>query len=880
MTDVLARLTAALADRYALQREIGQGGMATVYLAHDIKHDRDVAIKVLHPELGAALGGERFLTEIRTTARLQHPHILPLLDSGDADGLLYYVMPLVTGETLRARLERDKQLPIDDAVLIAREVADALGYAHSLGVIHRDIKPENVLLQNGHALVADFGIALAVQTAGGARMTQTGLSLGTPQYMSPEQAMGERTVDARSDIYALGAFTYEMLVGNAPFTGSTVQAIVARAMTERPASLRTVRDTVTVNVESAVLKALAKLPADRWPTAKAFADALVDVRGTTSFDGGVTGARDLGTASRPSRALTIGAAAVAVVSLAVATWSWQHNATSSNVVAVPLTLDVPNASPDLSRFAASPDGTMFAFSTSEGIELRDAGQREYHLLPGTVGGESPSFSPEGDWIVFQANGHLKKVPVAGGSPIAVIPNDSIRAGRVNWGKDGSIVFETGGRLALISPSGTLRLLTKAVAAEQPRMTDDGKAILYVNQQRGSNVMYYDIAADTAFTVLQEAAEAQLLPTGHLLYASVTGGLYAFRFDQAKHKTEGGPIPAQLDVQPDGGVGPFFVTRSGTLEYRAGVDAEYRVLIREAGGKVDTLPMASKVLSYASFSPDGKQLALTIGSARGTNRHTAIYDFARGTLTRFTGTGGGHAPMWSPDGTRLAYTMEGPETDAEDLAVEPLDRSKPLRRMPRLPNDQHATAWPNDTTLVFTNNTAARTLGGSLNGGSTQLVNPVTAAGVRPYLDAQWGQVDVNVSPDGQWAAYTSYETGQPEVHVRHFPGTNDGGDWKISSVSGRRPRWSRDGRTIYYVSSDNKSVRAVLVTTGTAVTAGVTSTVMTTDREYGAAWDVDRATGRMLVTEPVSATGVRMVVVQRWLEAFAQRVSLPAGGAK
>ena len=309
--------------------------MATVYLAHDLKHDRDVAIKVLHPELGAALGGERFLTEIRTTARLQHPHILPLLDSGDADGLLYYVMPLVTGETLRSRLERDKQLPIDDAVLIAREVADALGYAHSLGVIHRDIKPENVLLQNGHALVADFGIALAVQTAGGARMTQTGLSLGTPQYMSPEQAMGERIIDARSDIYALGAVTYEMLAGDAPFTGSTVQAIVARVMTERPASLRTVRDTVTVNVESAVLKALAKLPADRWPTAKAFADALVDVRGTMSFDGGVTGARDLRTAARPSRALTIGAAAVAIASLAVATWSWQHNASSSNVVIVP-----------------------------------------------------------------------------------------------------------------------------------------------------------------------------------------------------------------------------------------------------------------------------------------------------------------------------------------------------------------------------------------------------------------------------------------------------------------------------------------------------------------------------------------------------------------
>ena len=200
MSNVVDRLTASLSRSYRFDRELGAGGMATVYLAHDLKHDREVAIKVLHPDLGAALGGERFLSEIRTTARLQHPHILPLLDSGDAEGLLYYVMPLVTGETLRARLERERQLPIADAVRIAREVASALDYAHRQSVIHRDIKPENILLHDGSALVADFGIALAVQTAGGPRMTQTGLSLGTPQYMSPEQALGERTIDARSDI--------------------------------------------------------------------------------------------------------------------------------------------------------------------------------------------------------------------------------------------------------------------------------------------------------------------------------------------------------------------------------------------------------------------------------------------------------------------------------------------------------------------------------------------------------------------------------------------------------------------------------------------------------------------------------------------------------
>lgn len=238
------RLSAALHDRYRVDREVGAGGMATVYLAHDLKHERDVAIKVLHPDLGAALGAERFLSEIKTTAKLQHPHILPLLDSGEADGLLYYVMPYVRGETLRARLEREHQLPIPDALLIAREVADALNAAHGLGIVHRDVKPENILLQDGHALVADFGIALAVQTAGGARMTQTGLSLGTPSYMSPEQAMGERSVDARSDIYALGAVAYEMLSGEAPFTGTSVQAIVAKVLASEPEPLRTLRKTV------------------------------------------------------------------------------------------------------------------------------------------------------------------------------------------------------------------------------------------------------------------------------------------------------------------------------------------------------------------------------------------------------------------------------------------------------------------------------------------------------------------------------------------------------------------------------------------------------------------------------------------------------------
>jgi len=274
MSDALSRLRTALSGRYEIDRELGSGGMATVYLAHDVKHDRDVAIKVLHPDLGAALGSERFLSEIKTTAKLQHPHILPLLDSGEADGLLYYVMPYVTGESLRQRLEREEQLPINAAIAIAREVADALSAAHEMGIVHRDIKPENILLRGNHALVADFGIALAVQQAGGARMTQTGLSLGTPQYMSPEQAMGERTIGAKSDIYSLGAVTYEMLAGEPPFTGHSVQAIVAKVMTERPVPLSTIRSTVSAAIENAVHTALAKLPADRFASASEFSAAL------------------------------------------------------------------------------------------------------------------------------------------------------------------------------------------------------------------------------------------------------------------------------------------------------------------------------------------------------------------------------------------------------------------------------------------------------------------------------------------------------------------------------------------------------------------------------------------------------------------------------
>jgi len=276
--------------------------MATVYLAHDLRHNRQVALKVLKPELAAVLGAQRFLQEIQVTANLQHPHILPLYDSGSADGVLFYVMPLVQGKSLRDRLDREKLLPVDETIRITRQVAGALDFAHRQGIIHRDIKPENILLHDGEALLTDFGIALAVTEAGGGRLTGTGLSIGTVQYMSPEQAAGERDLDARSDIYALGAVTYEMLAGEPPVTGPSVQAMIAKLMTERPTSLRVVRDVVPRSLDDAVMRALAKARTDRFSSAREFADALTapEMSATRAI-----GARVVPTAGAARRTLTI-----------------------------------------------------------------------------------------------------------------------------------------------------------------------------------------------------------------------------------------------------------------------------------------------------------------------------------------------------------------------------------------------------------------------------------------------------------------------------------------------------------------------------------------------------------------------------------------------
>jgi eukaryotic-like serine/threonine-protein kinase len=385
-----------LADRYRLERELGQGGMATVYLAHDLKHDRQVAIKVLKPELAAVLGAERFVQEIKTTAALQHPHILPLFDSGSADGFLYYVMPYIEGETLRTKLDREHQLGVDEAVKITTEVADALDYAHRHGVIHRDIKPENILLHDGRPMVADFGIALAVSAAAGGRMTETGLSLGTPHYMSPEQATAEKEITARSDVYSLASVVYEMLAGQPPHLGGTAQQIIMRIIADEVRPVTELRRNVPAPVAAALEKALEKLPADRFESAQAFGEALGDPHFTAAdAGGGTTPGLPVGARAwlRDPRSLVV--SAVAVLALGGLLWSVTARTTGPPS---PVTYDV--ALPDSARLATTEEQAFAVAATGDFLVYH---AQEVALVATPFNERSPTLSPDGRWLAYASD---------------------------------------------------------------------------------------------------------------------------------------------------------------------------------------------------------------------------------------------------------------------------------------------------------------------------------------------------------------------------------------------------------------------------------------------------------------------------------------------
>ena len=537
MTDQFERLAAALTDRYRLDRELGAGGMATVYLAEDLKHNRKVAVKVLKPELAVAIGAERFLAEIKTTANLQHPHILALHDSGEVNGTVFYVMPYVEGESLRDRLERETQLPIPDALRIAGEVADALQYAHERGVIHRDIKPENILLQRGHAVVADFGIALAASKTGGARMTETGMSLGTPTYMSPEQAMGSREVDARTDIYSLGCVVYEMLSGEPPFVGPTAQSIVAKVITESPKTLTGQRHTVPLHVDDAIQTALEKLPADRFATAAAFAEALRNEHPDEHR------ARRRAQAIETSRSRLPTWAAVAAVAVIMAIGGYFLGRTSSSSRSnAGLSMEQKTYGVQTiftARYASNGETVLYSAASGGNVPLIYSLTAAYPLpkLVSDSGMQLLSVSSKDEMAVLVNatwehhrvyTGTLARMPI-GGTPREILTSVS----DADWSPDGSqlaVIHEVNGTDRLEYPIGTVMYETRGYLSE-PRISRDGKHIAFLEHpQKGDDrgmVALVDLKGAHRLLTPQYLGVEGLAwtPRGTLAYSgSINGGI--------------------------------------------------------------------------------------------------------------------------------------------------------------------------------------------------------------------------------------------------------------------------------------------------------------------------------------------------------------------
>jgi serine/threonine-protein kinase len=871
------RLAAALADRYRIERELGAGGMATVYLGHDLKHGRDVAIKVLHPDLGAALGSERFLSEIRTTARLQHPHILPLLDSGQADGLLYYVMPLVTGETLRARLERERQLPIADAVRIAREVADALGHAHGLGVIHRDIKPENILLQGGHAVVADFGIALAVHQAAGQRMTQTGLSLGTPQYMSPEQAMGERSVGPGSDIYALGAVSYEMLVGDPPFTGSSVQAVVAKVLTDKPAPISTVRDTVSAGLEAAVLKALAKLPADRFASAREFAEAL---------DGMVAmapAAPAPGSAPRPpetggTRWRRAGAMTVGAVLAGMAAWGWLRPVPSQPVTRQRLLVELGlSSSANMSTTISRDGGQLLLTGLGFGLALMRRDQFEPTATPGMADVWTPAFSPDGRHLVLGTGypGALRILSLAGGSPSDVV-RDSVHAYGFAWSPGGWIYYSAetvagGLELRRVRADGSQVEILATPDASRDELffmsptVDDGDAVVLFTVWRpsgASEIATLDLKT-RRMDILTSGARAILADRGRLLAVlypdgSVTGG----RFDLRRRGYRGEPVVVERGASPGDGldVPPIAISGEGTLVYLPAVPAaQVAVVSRSGAGTALGEGWLVGRDGGLRYSPDGSRVAYS-AAAQG-RLELWVRDLRTGTDTRLALQGQySYRPAWTPDGRDVLFVSNAAGRAA--VFRVPADGSGPpklLLQTNRAVDEIEISAdgqW-----LIFRQGSGGnREIFARRVEGDTSIID---------LLDTGTEEFSPTLSPDGRWLAYGSFENGGDEVYIRPFADPRSG-RWQISTGGGIEPRWSPSGRELFY-RDVNGDLVAVAVEPGPAFRTGRRVTIRldatyVSDRRH-ASYDVSPVDGSFLMRRAATRGSRPLHLVTNWFAA-------------
>ena len=886
MPELLSRLQTALADRYRLDSQVGAGGMATVYLAHDIRHDRRVALKVLRPELSAVIGAERFLAEIKLTANLQHPHILPLFDSGEADSFLFYVMPFVAGETLRNRLTREKQLPVADAVRIATEVASALDYAHRHGVVHRDIKPENILLHDGQAMVADFGIALAASKASDDRMTETGMSLGTPHYMSPEQAMGAREVTARSDVYALGAVLYEMLTGDPPFTGSTAQAIVARVVTESPRPLLPQRHTIPPHIEAAVLTALEKLPADRFGTAAEFAAALGDAK-YASATTVASPAAPFPTKRRWS-AVPLAALGIAGVATIAALWGWLRPAPTPLVNRFSLLFRPAEGlrpSATAGNIAISPDGTKLVYiGPGEGgtrLWLREHDKLRPTPIPGTDGAVSPFFSPDGRQLGFIRNGRTVRIlSLEGGPPLTL--SDSINSSGGDWGADGYVYIEVDSGLARIRATGgpvepvyKFSAQRHDIGAEWPNVLPGGRGLIFRLRRAGQAPAEFDIMGmklpGGEARALIRGIYARYAASGHLLVVTAEGKLLAVPFDPVEVALKGSPVALLEGVRS----GPFEVnlalSASGTLVYASGgssgLTRAYWVNRDGTASPVDSAWDPQGTINSAALSQDGKTLA--VGLLRGAAQDIWVKQLPAGPFSRITFGDSAHfRASWSADGRSLLYITDR-GTGGGLPYMTRADGTGPARVLVSSPFNFVHVIESRDGRWLLLRRSINEPGNGDIFGvktGDTALV---------PLLTGPAREANPALSPDGRWLAYESDESGTSEVYVRPFPDVASG-RWQVSLSGGSAPRWAHSGRELFYVNGRQEMV-STEVRPGPTFAVGEPR-VLFPANSYNLIpsyplYDVAPDDRRFLMVRGVAAEGeTELILTENWFEELRARV--------
>ena len=899
--DAVERLNAALSGRYSIERELGEGGMATVYLARDLKHSRNVALKVLKPELAALVGAERFLAEIETTANLQHPHILPLFDSGEADSFLFYVMPYVEGETLRDRIDREKQLPVDEALGIATSVANALQHAHDRGVIHRDIKPGNILLQDGQPVVGDFGIALAVGAAGGARLTETGLSLGTPYYMSPEQATGDQIVGPASDTYALACVLYEMLIGEPPYLGNTAQAVLGKIIQGLPVSATSVRKAVPPNVDAAIRKALEKLPADRFTSAQEFAKALAD----PGFRHGAEAAAAAVRAS-PWNRLSVATTGLAFLFAVVAAGSFlrpeptQLAAPKRFEISLGPTAPIPPFEVHVLP-VLSPDGTRLVYSANRGdgvprLYVRRIDQLDARELPGTDFAYWPFFSPDGLWVGFHAAAEqkLKKVSVQGGQPLTL--SDAYPPIGSTWLEDGTIIFATQepGSISLTAITSSLfrvpesggtpeRLTTLDESSRElshafPHMLPGGETVLFtvftgtgVGDLDEGRVVALSLGTGERRTLIDVGYDARYSPTGHLVFAR-QGALWAVRFDPDRLETTGQEVVVLQGMEMSPFAAPYSFSSDGLLVYmpgEAGVLAEDAVGIPRSLVWVDRegveqpLPLPVRQYFGPRLSPDANRVAVSIFD--GESWDLWVYDVRSGAGLRLTHEGGnpGMLPIWTPDGERIVFrSLASGPGDLFWVAADGSGAPEPLVTSDA--SDASTSVSPDGRTVVFTRNL------GPEHGEIWQvpLEGERTAT---PLLQGPFVRGNASISPDGRWLAYRSDESGEFEIYLQPYPGP--GPKTPVSIGGGQNVVWSSDGSELFYRAGLN--VMAVAVDTEPTLRVSAPRALLESAhfftpgaRQYHVAPD-----GRFLmigigsiITSDDESEHDHLVVVENWLD--------------